>query len=133
MEQEVLTIQVAITGTTQVQGAQGCGNMVAFTGRVDCPLFQGVILPGGIDTQTMVKGHLTLSARYILEGTDSTGRQGRIFIENNGESDDPTAPMITHPRIFTDCPSLQWLEEANLCGTLEPLSQSEVCIHIFSR
>lgn len=133
MEQEVPTIQVAITGTTQVQGARGNGNMVAFTGRVDCPLFQGVILPGGIDTQTMVKGHLTLSARYILEGTDSTGRQGRIFIENNGESDDPAAPMITHPRIFTDCLSLQWLEEASLYGTLEPLSQSEVCIHIFSR
>lgn len=133
MKQEVLTIRVAITGTTRVQGARGCSNMVAFTGWADCPLFRGVILPGGIDTQTMVNGHLTLSARYVLEGADSTGRQGLIFIENNGESDDPAAPMVTRPQIFTDIPSLQWLEKADLCGTIEPLSPSEVCIHIFSR
>ena len=131
MEQEVLTIQVAITGTTQVQGARGNGNMVAFTGRVDCPLFQGVILPGGIDTQTMVKWHLTLSARYILEGTDSTGRQGRIFIENNGESDDPATPMITHPRIFTDCLSLQWLEEASLYGPSSPCPKAKCASTFF--
>lgn len=133
MAQEVLTILVDITGTTQVEGGRGVSNLVAFTGRVECPNFHGVILPGGVDTQTMVNGHLTLSARYVLEGTDGTGHAGRIFIENNGETDDPVAPMTTRPRIFTDCPSLQWLENADLCGTLEPRGTDGVCIHIFAR
>lgn len=133
MAQEVLTVLVDITGATQVQGARGSSNMVAFTGRVECDNFHGVILPGGVDTQIMVNGHLTLSARYVLEGTDHTGHGGRIFIENNGETDDPAAPMTTHPRIFTDCPALQWLEAADLYGTLEPRGTDGVCIHIFAR
>ena len=56
MQQEVLTIQVVITGEARVQGAAGEAGMVAFTGTVDCPNFHGVILPGGVDTQRMVNG-----------------------------------------------------------------------------
>lgn len=133
MAQEVLTVLVDITGVTRVEGDHGSCQMVAFTGRVDCPNFRGIILPGGVDTQQMTQGRLHLSARYILEGTDSTGHTGRIFIENNGETDDPTAPMTTCPRICTDCPSLQWLEKADLYGTLEPRGPDGVCIHIFAR
>ena len=133
MAQEVLTVLVDITGVTRVEGARGSCQMVAFTGTVDCPNFRGRILPGGVDTQKMTAGHLSLSARYILEGTDGTGHAGHIFIENNGETDDPAAPMTTHQHLCTDCPSLQWLETADLYGTLEPRGTDGVCIHIFAR
>lgn len=132
MEQEVLVIQVTITGDTRVKGAAGEAGMVAFTGTVDCPNFHGVILPGGVDTQRMVNGRLTLSARYILEGTDRDGNPCRIFIENNGETTDPAAPMVTTPTIFTDSPALQYLETASLHGTLEPRPDGGVNIHIFA-
>lgn len=133
MAQEVLTIQVTITGETRVQGARGEAGMVAFTGTVDCPNFHGVILPGGVDTQRMADGRLTLSARYILEGTDRDGNACRVFIENNGETTDPAAPMETTPVLFTDSPVLRWLETAPLYGTLEPRSDGGVNIHIFAR
>ena len=132
MQQEVLTIQVVITGETRVKGAAGEAGMVTFTGTVDCPNFHGVILPGGVDTQRMVNGHLTLSARYMLEGTDADGNACRVFIENNGATDDPAQPMTTTPVIFTDSPALQWLETAALLGTLEPHGPDGVIIHIFA-
>ena len=100
-----------------MKGAAGEAGMVSFTGTVDCPNFHGVILPGGVDTQRMVDGHLTLSARYMLEGTDADGNACRVFIENNGATDDPAQPMTTTPVIFTDSPALQWLETAALRGT----------------
>lgn len=133
MEKEVLVIQVTITGETRVQGGTGEAGMVAFTGVVDCPNFHGVILPGGVDTQRMTQGHLTLSARYMLEGTDRDGSPCRIFIENNGETDDPAAPMVTTPVLYTDSPALQWLETASLRGVLEPRPDGGVNIHIFAR
>ena len=132
MEQEVLTIQVVITGETRVKSAAGEAGMVALTGTVDCPNFHGVILPGGVDTQRMEGGHLTLSARYILEGTDADGNACRVFIENNGATDDPAQPMTTTPVIFTDSPALQWLETAALRGSLEPHGPDGVIIHIFA-
>ena len=133
MEQEVLTIQVQITGATRVQGAHGEANLVSFTGQAEGPLFRGDILPGGVDTQRREEGRFTLSARYLLEGTDAEGHPGRIFIENNGETTDLAAPMTTRPCVRTDCPSLQWLETADLRGTLEPRGPQAVCIHIFAR
>ena len=133
MAQEVLTVLVDITGVTRVEGARGSCQMVAFTGTVDCPNFRGRILPGGVDTQKMTAGHLSLSARYILEGTDGTGHAGHIFIENNGETDDPAAPMVTAPVLYTDSPALRWLETAALRGVLEPRPDGGVNIHIFAR
>jgi len=42
--------------------------MLPFTGECSSPLFQGRILPGGVDTQRVEKdGRCFLSARYILE------------------------------------------------------------------
>lgn len=50
------------------------------------PHFEGTILPGAIDTQIIGSdGKLhTLSARYMVKGTDHTGEPCTIYIENNG-------------------------------------------------
>lgn len=132
MAQEVLTIDVKLTGNYQVEGSARRAIMLTFTGSVDCPLFTGRILPGGVDTQTIQPGLQTLSARYMLEGKDADGNPCRIFIENNGSVTDSSQPMRTTPKIITDSPNLQWLEHAFLYGTIEPNGENAVLIHIFA-
>ena len=131
MSQEVLTISVKITDNYWVEGSTGRTGMITFTGDADCPLFKGHILPGGVDTQTIQPGLLTLSARYMLEGEDSHGTPCHVFIENNGSVEKVSQPMRTIPKITTDSPHLQWLEHASLYGTLEPNGENAVLIHIF--
>ena len=85
--------------------------------KSNCENFQGEILPGGVDTQKQIGGGArTLSARYILEGTDYKGNKCKIFIENNGTMQG--AEMKTKPIILTDSTHLKWLETADLYGTI---------------
>jgi hypothetical protein len=59
--------------------------MILFHGDADCDNFHGKVLPGGVDTQVQYQGEKrSLSARYILEGTDIDGCSCRIFVENEG-------------------------------------------------
>lgn len=132
MMQEVLTISVKITGQDRVAGAVGDAGMVYFTGEVDCENFKGRILPGGVDTQRNNGSHITISARYMLEGTDGDGAPCHIFIENNGVISPSGEITRTVPTVVTDSPRLKWLETAQLSGTLEPKGEMAVLIHIFA-
>ena len=128
---EVLTINVEITGVCEVKGNTGEALMIHFGGSANCELFQGMILPGGVDTQKEWYGTpRTLSARYILEGTDVTGNFCHIFIENNGVSEGDQGFASTVPKILTDSKALAFLETAKLTGTITPAPQG-VTIHIF--
>ncbi len=130
MSKEILTINVNITDTIEVKGCTGIGRMILFDGDADSELFNGKILPGGVDTQKEVSGrNPSLSARYILEGVDYTGQQCRIFIENNGEFEKGRENR-TYPKIFTDSKALSSLETTDLYGTIEGIP-SGVRIHIF--
>ena len=51
-----------------------------------------------------------------MQGSDHTGRGGRIFIENNGIMYD--GETITRPVIYTDSIALKWMETASMYGTL---------------
>lgn len=132
MTQKVLTISVQITGQDRVTGAAGDAGMVYFTGDADGEDFKGRILPGGVDTQRNIGGRITVSARYMLEGTDGDGTPCHIFIENNGEIDPSDGTARTVPTVVTDSPRLQWLETARLSGALEPNGEMAVRIHIFA-
>lgn len=97
--------------------------MIAFSGEADGPYFSGKILPHGVDTQKSEAGKpLQLSARYMLEGIDCTGKQCCLFIENNGE--EAGGQIVTKPRIYTDSESLSWMEGAALCGTVDPAAKT---------
>ena len=103
--------------------------MIAFSGEADGAYFRGKILPHGVDTQKSEEGKpLQLSARYMLEGIDYTGKQCRLFIENNGE--EAGGQIVTKPRIYTDSESLSWMEGAALCGTVESCGEGQVMIRI---
>lgn len=130
MRNEVLTVNVRLTGDYEVKGHTGAAKMLLFGGDVDCDNFKGVILPGGVDTQSQKVGEsVHLSARYIIEGEDYTGKKCRLFIENNGcvESD---GSIVTNPKIYTDSEALAYLEKQELTGTVEG-NEEGIKIHIF--
>lgn len=118
-EQELLRIEIQITDAQELTAENGTVKMIAFQGACSCPLFQGKILPGGIDTQRLDHmGYGTLSARYMLEGRDETGKICRLFIENNAALQ-PNGEIITRPEIRTDSSALRWLETAELTGSVQ--------------
>lgn len=130
--EEVLTIHVKIGDCIKVKGSTGTARMVLFSGDAEGSSFKGKILPGGVDTQRQLKNDpLQLSARYILEGLDSTGKCSRLFIENQGVADIDGHIQKTKPTIITDSADLSWLETADLAGTIEPWEKG-VIIHIFN-
>ena len=129
---EILTIHVEIGKTYEVSGYNGIVRMIHFSGYGAGSGFEGKILPGGVDTQQQPGGMpLTLSARYMLEGTDAAGEKCRIFIENVGTADAHGILNQTTPKIITDSKSLAWMETKTLVGTITPWKKG-VVIHIFA-
>ena len=129
---EVLTIQVSTWQMMGVKGKTAEAGMILFDGFCDCENFRGRILPGGVDTQKEFYPEArSLSARYILEGTDRDGKECRIFIENNGVADKDGKIEHTIPRIITDSECLSFLETTELSGTITPWEKG-VIIHIFT-
>lgn len=129
MAKEILTINIRLTGEYEVKGHNGGAKMLLFEGDVDCELFKGKVLPGGVDTQSQRIGeNVRLSARYIIEGVDCKGTPSKLFIENNGIINDK-GEIITSPKIYTDSEALAYLETAELTGTVEA-GEAGIVIHI---
>ena len=98
--EEVLTVHVKIEKTIEMKSDNVDDVlMIMFNGSADGKYFKGEVLPGGIDTQIIGKfgDRHTLSARYMLEGKDYTGESCKIFIENNGNSNEKL--KIIHLRL----------------------------------
>lgn len=129
---EILKLHINITGGNTVKSAKGQINMVMFDGWCE-GVFNGKIMAGGVDTQVFLANTDkpgTLSARYMLEGTDQEGKACTMFIENNGIFGKDC--VTTTPKIFTDSENLRYLEEADLYGTLEG-QENGVLITIFKK
>lgn len=122
MEELLLQIDVTCTEPQVVDGHTRKIVMVPFTGTTSGKYFTGKVIGTGVDTQTFpkdkngnfIEGTCTLSARYILEGTDFTGTPCRIFIENNA------GPNGWLPQITTDSKALASWETATLRSSVEP-------------
>ncbi len=117
--EEVFSIDIKINHTEEVISSPVSARIVSFTGFCNSPLFKGEIVHDGADTQIITEGITSLSARYILKGTDFTGAPCSMFIENNAASLSD-GEIITTPKILTDSPALKYLEEAKLTGTVIP-------------
>lgn len=125
----ILTIDVKLDGHYSVKGTEQSVNMICFHGSAQSELFEGVILPGGVDTQFIEnEGRGQLSARYMLEGKDLCGQPCRIFIHNQAQTDD-ASPLPTHPRVVTDSKTLAYLEKTQLEGSLVA-TEGGVCIAV---
>ena len=107
-----LVFEVAVdidrTQVSQLKGPAGEVVMIPFGGTVTGDLFNGRVLPGGVDTQTVDRnGVRHMSARYMLEGVDRSGAPCRIYIENNGWfTGAMTMPFKTIPTFYTDSKAL---------------------------
>ena len=110
-EKLVMTIHVTLNPgeKRELIGKAGRVVMLPFRGTVEGEIFNGVVCPGGCDTQVENLAKVRhMSARYMLEGTDCYGQQGKIYIENNGWFTDGSRPrpFTTVPTFYTDCAGL---------------------------
>lgn len=115
MNELIFAIEVIIDDYLEVKGHSKQIGMALFHGNVKSDLFTGIILPGAVDVQETKSGEAkTLSARYMLEGTDNTGAPCKIFIENYATDGED----ITTPHITTNSESLSYLENEKLSGRI---------------
>ena len=125
--EEILEITVHCAEGHCVQGKHMRVTMIPFTGEASGPYFHGNVIGTGTDTQkTCTDNTFLLSARYMLEGRDHTGRDCRIFIENNG-----TSPDRCIPTVVTDSDALAHWEDTKLSSRVENWGDS-VKVHIYA-
>lgn len=125
---EVLTVHVLLDEFNEVHSDIADVTMITFHGTFESEAMTGIVLPGGVDTQVEYKGEKrSLSARYILEG-QIEGNTYRVFVENNGFIVD--GEIKTTPKVITDCPQLEYLENAKLSGIVEG-AEGGVTVRVF--
>ncbi len=109
-KEPVLKIKIEANGeSVHMKCEAGEVDMIPFKGYVDCPLFHGIVVPCGVDTQVVnAAGVRHMSARYMLVGKDEDGQDASIYVENNGWFDDAarTMPFHTVPTFLTDSEKL---------------------------
>ncbi|WP_338554243.1 hypothetical protein [Paenibacillus sp. KS-LC4] len=75
---------------------------------------------GAVDTQIIGRfgDRHSLSARYMLQGTDYTGQACEMYIENNGDIHKSLDNVLfrTSPRILTNSKALDYLNRDVLVG-----------------
>lgn len=120
-----MTINVTTYGSQMLEGQNSKVVMIPFSAEATGKYFNGKTIGNGVDTQMTTKYGFSLSARYMLEGTDSVGRKCRLFIENNGTSLDNCKP-----KIYTDSEELAFLENAELAAKVECV-ENGVVVSIF--
>lgn len=119
--EEVFTVHVRIDNTTRLHNQHGESVvMISFSGDVTGKYFNGTVLDGGVDTQIISKAGepQSLSARYMLQGTDMAGDSCEIYIENNGRFNKHLEHVMfrTYPKIITNSKALSFLNDDILVG-----------------
>lgn len=133
--EEVIRVHVSISGSVELRNEEGDSVvMISFTGHATGKYFEGKVLDGGVDTQVIGRfgDRHTLSARYMLQGTDHTGQACEIFVENDGQMhrDADYAGFRTTPKIITNSAALSFLNRDLLAGEGLP-TESGVEIRIY--
>jgi hypothetical protein len=104
----IMEVFVETTDRMELESTAGTIVMIPFTGTVKSEIFNGELLPGGVDTQVINKNGIKhMSARYMAEGTDHTGEKCKIYIQNEGHFPvDAPKPFKTIPTFYTDSKAL---------------------------
>lgn len=130
----IMEVLVSIDGAdvSSLNGPAGEVVMIPFGGTVSSEIFHGVVCPGGVDCQRVnLAGVRHMSARYMLEGTDSAGEKCHIFVENNGYFSQMSTPFQTVPAFLTDSKTLApYLHQNKFRGEGHP-REGGVCIRFF--
>ena len=124
---KILTLQIRLLDTYEVASERVKIVQIPFEGTAEGDCFQGDILPGAVDTQTVYPdGTGRLSARYTLRGTDSEGKTCMVYIDNTAE----LGSEETHPSVVTDSSALSFLMESELTGRLK-VTEDGIVITIY--
>lgn len=100
----IMALHINCKEVNEIKTETSIIRQICFDGTAEGNYFNGAILPGGVDTQVQKPGGAgTLFARYMLEGTDYTGKNCRLYIENEGEF----STDITKPKVWTDSEALR--------------------------
>ena len=128
MKELLLTVDVTCTDSIGVKGSETEVVMVPFTGKAFGEYFSGETAGVGVDTQKfdLKTGAGTLSARYMLRGTDREGCPCSIFIENSVHDE-----AGWHPFLVTDSKCLSEWERLPLTATVEGTDKG-VTVRIYS-
>lgn len=127
MAELMVTINVTTYEAQMLEGRNSRVVMIPFSCEAEGNYFNGKSVADGVDTQISTAGGFSLSARYMLEGTDRNGRRCRLFIENNGTSLDNCIP-----KIYTDSEELTFLESARLTADVECV-ENGVVVRIYAK
>lgn len=125
MSELIMTITVTTHEAQTLEGQRSRVVMIPFSAEATGKYFNGKTVADGVDTQVSTIDGFTLSARYMLEGTDRSGNKCKLFIENNG-----TSLENCKPKIYTDSEELAFLETAELMAKVECVENS-VVVSIF--
>jgi hypothetical protein len=119
----IFDIKIDMMGNpVQLSGKRGEVVMIPFKGSVKSDIFEGIVEPCGVDTQTVNLSKIRhMSARYMLTGKDNSGKPAKIYVENNGWFDENeghmTMPFHTVPTFYTDSELLApYLHTAQFVG-----------------
>ena len=124
---EYMTLHIQLRDIVEVSSNTVKMLQISFTGTAEGDFFQGEILPGAVDTQTVYQdGTGKLSARYTLRGKDAEGKPCMVYIENEAA----LGSEETKPSVVTDSPALSFLMETDLIGRIR-VTDEEVTIRIF--
>lgn len=128
-----VAVDIDQTQISQLKGPAGEVMIIPFGGTVKGEIFNGRVLPGGVDTQIVNQnGVRHMSARYMLEGVDNSGERCKIYIDNNGWfTGEMVMPFKTIPTFFTDSKTLADYLHSNKFRTEGHLRQGGVTIKVF--
>lgn len=122
----IIIINVTTYDVQILEGTEASVIMIPFSAETVGEYFTGHTICNSVDTQIKKKdGSFSLSARYMMEGTDGSGNKCRLFIENNGTSMDDCKP-----KIYTDSAELSFLEKSELSATVD-CEKNGVIIRIY--
>ena len=106
---DIFDIRIDFENYSEMKNSEQIVKIISFGGICDSKYFQGKVMSGGTDVQILKKdGTGTVSARYILEGTDRSGARCKVYVANEGIID-IAGQMQTNPKILTDSRELSWL------------------------
>lgn len=127
MKELILSIDVQCFESIGVKGRDTEIAMIPFTGKAYGKYFSGEIIGTGIDTQKfdIKSGECSLSARYMLQGTDKYGKACRIFIENSQHDENGW-----HPTLITDSEGLSEWERMPLTASVDG-TENGVLVRIY--
>lgn len=111
METAIMEFDIVIDSAEINSLESPCGSVtfIPFTGSVTSDLFTGTVLPGAADVQVEnAAGCRNMCAKYMFLGTDTDGRECRLFVENNGWFNKGNSDSVVSacPRFLSDSPKL---------------------------